>query len=205
MPRLSEGLSTLASSPWSWFLLLLVVILGNNLMPTIKTGIGGWKKGRESVTAPVTEREKKPQPVVSVTPWSLPSPLSTLEVADSLRKTSPDLPVKILATEEGRNIATLLIKIFQSVGWTVQDNPENASYIFPLSGRNSLSGIRLRYRQSPIGNLVGSPVFNALNSLFSVFTVQTEPFPDSDAYNFVQIEVGSPPPSGLGALVGLPR
>jgi hypothetical protein len=79
--------------------------------------------------------------------WILPSANAVLRGIETLKQRS--LPsgkaeVRILSGEEGYELAELLVRMFRLAGWSVQDNPADASAVFPLLLAKSRQGICLR-------------------------------------------------------------
>lgn len=126
--------------------------------------------------------------------WVFPSADKLLEAVERLSNASSKSSVKVISKPEGQGVAKLLVRLFSLTGWSVQEDSESESYIFLLPPQTSLSGIRVRFRSKlfPVA-LAGSTVETELFRLFRTSPPDREDFPDSDAYNYVQIEVGCPP------------
>jgi hypothetical protein len=93
--------------------------------------------------------------------------------------------LKIIATKQGRQIAELLVEFFRYCGCEIEVNQDGGSYIFPAT--ESFRGVRLRYRHSNSYSGVSNPI------CILAETPNTEYFPESDAFDFIQIEIGDGP------------
>ncbi len=123
--------------------------------------------------------------------WILPSTDRVLEAVRRLQRRRPEAgspKVKIVTTKNGRVVAALLVSVFQTAGWHLQDNPEDGSYIFSMKS-DQIVGLKLRYRQT--FDEIGSTVEGALSAIYFL-EIQKEQFPDLDVahYGCIQIEIG---------------
>jgi hypothetical protein len=126
--------------------------------------------------------------------WPNPSSHDLLSIyEDTKRLTATGSPpkIKILATEKGRKLADALVEFFSLCKWELEINHDGGSYIFPVA--QPFKGVRLKHRETynPYGHASGW-IFNAI-SVFTGNVADQEHFPDTDAFNFFQIEIGDGP------------
>jgi hypothetical protein len=114
--------------------------------------------------------------------------LGEFDIGDQSR-----LPVKVIATEQGKSIAEFVVKVLRHFGWTVEVNAENGTYVFPAD--TAFQGTIIKYRQSRFSE--SNPIFDALRALVS--TPDTKYFPDDNRFDFIQAEIGDVPRGYYGA------
>jgi hypothetical protein len=93
--------------------------------------------------------------------------------------------IKIIATKQGKEVAEELVAFFRHCDCEIEINQDGGSYIFPAT--ESFRGVRLKYRES----MLGAGAYNPVAILAD--TPITEFFPETDAFNFIQIEIGDGP------------
>ena len=93
--------------------------------------------------------------------------------------------IKIIATKRGKQVAEELVAFFRYCDCEIEINQDGGSYIFPAT--EAFRGVRLKYRQS----MLSAGTYNPVAIL--VDTPITEFFPETDAFNFIQIEIGDGP------------
>jgi hypothetical protein len=130
--------------------------------------------------------------------WQV-SASDVLKVIDILQN-HPSLgppSIKIVTTRGGRELAEILLKVFQIVRWPLIENSDEATYFFPAKNDDA-AGIIFRHRKKlPPGvavHLLG--VCSSLNVVASRQYTEQE-FPDTDNYNFFQLDIGNPRPALL--------
>ena len=126
------------------------------------------------------------------TEWAPPTAKELLGQLDELKQFSASSPpkLKIVATDEGKPVAREFVEILKYCGLREFDvNQGDGSYIFP--SREELSGTRIRFRDLPQFRMPLLILQGAVGRLIDFPNV--DPFPDTDDYNFIQIEIGKPP------------
>lgn len=119
--------------------------------------------------------------------WYPPAALSLLSVVDDLRQTDERIKLRIVATEDGKRLAEQIAFIFRYFDWEIQGNPETATDLFPA--KNSFRGVRIKCRPF-YDDKVYRRIYRIVKDLVLESPITTEVFPNTDAYNFIQIEVG---------------
>jgi hypothetical protein len=150
-------------------------------------------KSPTPISPALQQPEAVPAPALRAKGWTLPSHARVFEAVGRLRRDRPSAEwpkVKIVTSTSGRSVAELLVLIFQTAEWRLEDNPEDGSYIFRAKS-DQITNIKIRYRKAFAD--IGSDVGHALNVMYFLET-QTEQFPDLDVayYSFIQIEIGYP-------------
>jgi len=122
-------------------------------------------------------------------PWGSPSSHNLIEMIDDTKKLHKDarLRLKIIATEKGKRTAELLVEFLKYCDWEIEINQNGGSYIFPAA--KPFKGARIRHRESDrmLAGWASNPV-----TMFTEYPY-TEHFPESDDFNFIQIEIGDGP------------
>jgi hypothetical protein len=121
--------------------------------------------------------------------WGSPLSHNLLETIDDTKNLDKNarLKVKMIATEKGKRTAESLVEFLKYCDWDILINHNGGSYIFPAA--KPFKGALLRHRESD-SSLVGwvsNPV-----TIFAEYP-RTEHFPESDDFNFIQIEIGDGP------------
>jgi hypothetical protein len=132
----------------------------------------------------------RPPVATGLSQWEAPTAVGLLGVIDELR-TAPRgrMKLKFFATNQGISTAEILVQIFRQCNWEIEVNHDDGSYVFPAPA--VFNGARLRYRENRACEYLTYPIFQTLTNLVEV--PQTKYFPDTDAFNFVQIEIGDTP------------
>ena len=127
--------------------------------------------------------------------WKTPSSHDLLKIYEETKsfavqfKQSFVVKTKIIATEKGKPAAESLVEFFTYCKWEMEVNHEGGSYIFPSS--RPFKGALIKFRASNPYLSVARQVFHPV-SIFAELP-KTENFPESDAFNFIQIEIGDSP------------
>ena len=121
--------------------------------------------------------------------WGSPPSHDLLAIIDDTKNLHKDsrLKLKIIATEKGKPTAGSLVEFLKYCGWDIEINQNGGSYIFPAT--NPFKGARIKHRDSDrvLAGWASSPV-----TIFAEYP-HTEHFPESDDFNFIQIEIGDGP------------
>jgi hypothetical protein len=108
-------------------------------------------------------------------------------------KEHSSLPIKVIATLEGVKAAVSFVNMVRYFGWQPQVNHADGAYVFPAA--TTFRGVIIRYRESKRAE--SYPVYRAVCEL--VDSPETIFFPEDDAFNFVQVEIGDVPEYYRGA------
>jgi hypothetical protein len=118
-----------------------------------------------------------------------------------LKKSSANLPIKVVATSERLALAQQLVDILRLANRKVLFNESSKDYIFPA--RTTHNATRFRFRElGEKGNftddlrvisthLSSAHLLSTLRNLFP--EAEAREFPDSDEFNYFQIELGGAP------------
>jgi hypothetical protein len=93
--------------------------------------------------------------------------------------------IKIVATKQGKEVAEELVTFFRHCDCEIEVNQDGGSYIFPAP--ESFRGVRLKYRESMFWAGAHNPVAILADMPIIEF------FPETDAFNFIEIEIGDGP------------
>jgi hypothetical protein len=101
--------------------------------------------------------------------------------------------VKVIATDQGKSPAEFLVKVLRRYGWEVEVNREDGSYIFPPKA--PFRGVIMRYRKSQFNE------YYSVNRIVGALVDSSDHvyFPEDEAFNFVQVEIGDIPEYYNGA------
>jgi hypothetical protein len=166
------GVPVLADSPWPATFLYAAISVALILA-------AGYLPARLSASPAASSRKTHWEPALAE---------SFLSHLDNLQAPStPRLKVKVLATNQGKSPAELLVKVLEYCGWDVEVNHDDGSYIFPA--KSPFSGTLIKYRKSRFQEYYA--VSQAVAAL--IYQAESAHFPEDDAFNFIQVEVGDVP------------
>jgi hypothetical protein len=103
-----------------------------------------------------------------------------------IKDLSGKIPIKIVSIDEWVPFATMLAQAFKLARYEVMVNERNSTWVFPAEFRHNK--VILRSRPLHIG-----VSFIIAVGLLQIAALETLDFPDTDAHNFIQIEVGGSP------------
>jgi hypothetical protein len=125
--------------------------------------------------------------------WGRPPSHDLLKVYEDIKQTfRPErigIKIKIVATEKGRPVAESLAEFFKYCKWEMEVNHDGGSYIFLAP--QPFKGALVKRRDSDPYKYAAGWTYNAVQMFTE--TPKTENFPETDAFNFVQIEIGDGP------------
>lgn len=101
-----------------------------------------------------------------------------------------NVPIKIVSLHDHLEFARMLVEIFQTLGYTVLDDKESATYIFLAKTPHHL--MKIRYRETPDRRYTQARSFIAMSFEFS-FPCLREDFPSESNIDHFQIELGGAP------------
>ena len=127
------------------------------------------------------------------TTWDRPILERVIENLDYYR--DPDTTrckVRVITTEPGRSVAEIFVKFLRKFEWEVEVNHEEGTYLYPA--KETFRGVILRYRENSYN--IARPISAALADI--VEPPHTIYFPATDAFDFVQVEIGDIPEDYCG-------
>jgi hypothetical protein len=109
-----------------------------------------------------------------------------LDFISGIKGLNNRLPIKIVSIKEWMPFSRTISKAIQIAGYVLQENPSTANFIFLATAPHN--SVVLRYRSN---QMFGVGIRIAMSALAQ--PCNFEEFPDTDAYNFIRIEIGGAP------------
>ena len=155
-------LLAVASVLWTYFsrnpppLALAIAAIGGLIVGVVVVGVVGTLFLRPS---PPTIRDEQSSGV-TYRRWQPPTAMNLLGVLPRLQNTERRMTLKFMATNEGKEAAQTVTRIFETFGWQIKPNTEDGSHVFPA--KETFRGVRTRHRPSAIDSYDIKRVIEAL-------------------------------------------